>query len=161
MTRWCRLLRTDGCGCNGSCLVVVARAGFEPAPPRFSGAGFTRVRNPALASSNRLRKAGSGEPPLETKQPVARLRYPQILEVSGGFGRRDRVSSPKHGGRAWSAQTVNPIRRATNEVPMRIQGRLLARRQAATPRAVAPHSRHRPELQRSEPWPEAAPCIAQ
>jgi len=59
-----------------------------------------------------------------------------------------------------SAQTVNPIRRATNEVPTRIRGRWLARRQAAAPRAVDHHSRHRPELQRSEPWLEAARRIA-
>jgi hypothetical protein len=127
---------------------------------------FQSQASPGLETPPSLARIGfakpdPGIPPLETIQHVARLRYPQILEVSGGFGRRDRVSSPKQGGGALSAQTVNPIRRATNEVPTRIRGRLLARRQAAAPRAVDHHSRHRPELQRSEPWPEAAPCIAQ
>lgn len=139
----------------------MARVGIEPTTPRFSVAGFTRARNPALADSNRLCKADPGNLHSETIPHVARRRYPQILEVLGGFGRRDRASSPKQGGGILSAQTVNPARRATNEVPTRIRERWLARRQPAAPQEVDHHSRHRPELQRSEPWPEAAPCIAQ
>lgn len=139
---------------------AVARAGFEPATPRFSVAGFPRVRNPALAGSNRLCRADPGNLHSETIPHVARRRYPQILEVLGGFGRRDRASSPKQDGGALSAKTVNPIGRATSEVPTRIRGRWLARRRPAAPRAVDHHSRHRPAPRRSERRPGAAARIA-
>jgi len=73
---------------------TVARAGFEPATPRFSVMVQADLNQPGNTDENRMNMRNRATP----WQRVTELNQPELPELpadSGGIGRRTDLSSPK------------------------------------------------------------------